>query len=164
MPKILGRLQVAACLDSEPAFSDPVLRWRMHKKLRREASRVVRDKKALAGGDAAAAGGRHELRMLAIARASWTQDDHTFQLLRRHWDGFDRHFEASGDGCRLARPALFEQQLAAAMLGVAAKRSQRAGRESRTAHDLAASPPLSAVVGGARGGQRRRRCRPSCQQ
>lgn len=49
MPRILGRLQAAACLGDDVHVTDLVKRWRMHESLPREASRVVRDKSELAG-------------------------------------------------------------------------------------------------------------------
>lgn len=57
------------------------------------------------------------------------------QLLRRHWAYFDADVVATDDGYELADAALFEQQLASAILGVVAKRARQAGRDSRTGGD-----------------------------
>lgn len=68
--------------------------------------------------------------MLALARAVSWLDNHTLRLLKRHRDCYDQYVAQSADGCSLANLALFEQQLSVAMLGVVARRTQRAGRES----------------------------------
>lgn len=47
--EVLSKLGESAHLQSVPMFLDNVCRWRVHKRLLREASRAVRDKKLLAG-------------------------------------------------------------------------------------------------------------------
>lgn len=71
MKEVLTKLGDSAHVESEPMFADPICRWRTHKTLLREASRVVRAKKLLAGAAEAESEGNSELRMLALARAMW---------------------------------------------------------------------------------------------
>lgn len=92
MKDVMATLRDSARLESAPVFEDAVARWRMHKRLLREASRDRRCE-------------------------------------------FDQYMMASGDGYCLEDSAVFEQKLAAAMLGVSARRTAQSGHETRAGTD-----------------------------
>lgn len=80
---------------SHRVYADPIRRWRTHKQLMRELSHAVRDRRELVGGNGAQSVGRHQQRMLALARALWNRSVHTLRLLRSH---------APSEGCQSYPP------------------------------------------------------------
>lgn len=125
MPWTLGRLHQSARLDDAAGFGDPARRWRMHRVLLCEASRLACDKQGLASGACARAEGCDELRLLTLARAVWGCDAHTLRLLKSYCRDFDKYAMEHAGGCR-------DAGLAEAVLSISGKRAPcRRGEQGR---------------------------------
>lgn len=85
-------VSAAADLEDAPMYKKPICRWKARKLLLREAPRVVRDRKFLAGAAEASAEGSHELRLLTLARALRSCDDRCLSLS-------DGYLIPPSDGC-----------------------------------------------------------------
>lgn len=68
-PTLLREMQKEAKLEGGMYDGRPLARWEQHMSLLREASRVVRDRRALGGGGSPTAEECSEMRFMALARA-----------------------------------------------------------------------------------------------
>lgn len=101
MPEVLETMHKAAHLDKPKFAGDPTARWTQHKTLLREASRVVRDRRALSGGSGATSEEIRAKLFMTLARAMGSRDTQALRHLCKHWAEFAHIVEEGADGYEL---------------------------------------------------------------
>lgn len=132
-PTLLAAMQLAAKPDGSRFADHPMGRWAQP--LLREASRVIRDRRALGGGGGALADESHDMRLLTLARGLECKDGHVLSQLRRRWPEFRDIVRQASDGYELIDAA----QLAEAMRWGRAARGRRRRRRERERRPMTAS-------------------------